>query len=132
MIVPTTSTSAATTAVLPAGREVYAHDPAGVPASGLLALVRRHPLAVFLVLLFTLTWLFQIPWIASTEGWLPFTFPVPLLFVMGWMPGLAAILVTGATSGRAGIRTLLGRILIWRVGIRWYLIPILGTAALWA
>src|SRR5438445_2711886 len=50
---------------------------------------------------------------------------------MGWMPGLAAIIVTGAISGRAGIRALLGRLLIWRLGLRWYLVPILGSAALW-
>ena len=88
-------------------------------------------MASFLFLVFALTWMFQIPWIASTEGWLPFEFPFPLLFVMGWMPGLAAIIVTGATSGRAGVRSLLGRILIWRVGFKWYLFPIFGSAALW-
>src|SRR5947207_1039762 len=100
--------------------------------AGPIRVIRGHPMASFLFLMFALTWLFQIPWIASTEGWLPFTFPMPLLFVMGWMPGLAAILVTGATSGWAGIRALLGRILIWRVGWRWYLFPIVVTAALWA
>jgi membrane protease YdiL (CAAX protease family) len=50
---------------------------------------------------------------------------------MGWMPGLAAVIVTGATSGRAGVRSLLGRIFIWRIGFKWYLFPILGSAALW-
>ena len=99
--------------------------------AGPIRVIRGHPMASFLFLMFALTWLFQIPWIASTEGWLPFEFPFPLLFVMGWMPGLAAIIVTGATSGRAGIRTLLGRILIWRVDFKWYLFPIFGTAALW-
>ena len=98
---------------------------------GPLAFVRRHPIAAFLVLVFALTWALEIPWIESTEGPLKFDFPVPLLFVMGWMPGLAAILVTGAISGRAGIRTLLGRLLIGRLGLRWYLVPILGSAALW-
>jgi uncharacterized protein len=78
-------------------------------------------MAVFLALVFALTWAFEIPWIASTEAWLPFEFPFPLLFVMGWMPGLAAILVTGAVSGRAGIRALLGRLLVWRIGLMWYL-----------
>ena len=118
--------STATTAATVLGRQ------AGLPsAAGPLGFIRRHPMATFLFLIFALTWLFQFPWIASTEGWLPFEFPFPLLFVMGWMPGLAAIIVTGATSGRAGIRTLLGRILIWRVGFKWYLFPILGSAALW-
>src|SRR5436305_868264 len=95
--------------------------------TGPLGVIRRYPMASFLLLVFGLTWMFQIPWIASTEGWLRFEFPVPLLFVMGWMPGLAAIIVTGATSGRAGVRSLLGRVLIWRVGFKWYLVPIVGS-----
>src|SRR5438067_505474 len=99
--------------------------------TGPLGVIRGHPMASFLFLVFVLTWMFQIPWIVSTEGWLPFEFPFPLLFVMGWMPGLAAIIVTGATSGRAGVRSLLGRILIWRIGFKWYLFPIFGSAALW-
>src|SRR5205814_8871510 len=90
-----------------------------------------QPMVSFLVLIFVLTWMFQIPWIASTEGWLPFEFPFPLLFVMGWMPGLAALIVTGATTGRPGVRSLLRRVLIWRVGFKWYLFSIFGSAALW-
>jgi hypothetical protein len=88
-------------------------------------------MAAFLALVFALTWALEIPWIESTEGPVKFDFPFPLLFVMGWMPGLAAILVTGAISGRSGISALLGRLLIWRLGLRWYLVPILGSAALW-
>jgi membrane protease YdiL (CAAX protease family) len=99
--------------------------------TGPIGVIRGHPMASFLFLIFALTWIFQIPWIASTEGWLPFEFPFPLLFVMGWMPGVAAVIVTGATSGRAGVRSLFGRILIWRVGFKWYLFPIFGSAALW-
>jgi membrane protease YdiL (CAAX protease family) len=116
--------SATTPAVILGRRDVQVVRP------GPLAFVRRHPLAVFLVLVFTLTWALEIPWIESTDGPVKFDFPFPLLFVMGWMPGVAAILVTGAISGRSGIRTLLGRLLIWRLG-RWYLVPILGSAALW-
>src|SRR3982751_1616387 len=117
--------SAMTRAVVLGRQDVAAVRP------GPLAFVRRHPIAVFLVLVFGLTWALQIPWIASEQGWLPFEFPLPLLFVMGWMPGLGAILVTAATGGRAGIRALLGRVLIWRLGLHWYLVPILGSAALW-
>ena len=117
--------SATTPAVILGRRDVRAVRP------GPLAFVRRHPLAVFLVLVFALTWALEIPWIESTEGPWRVDFPFPLLFVMGWMPGLAAVLVTGAINGRSGIRTLLGRLLIWRLGIRWYLVPIPGSAALW-
>jgi uncharacterized protein len=117
--------SAATPSVIQGRGDVQGVRP------GPLAFVRRHPIAVFLALVFVMTWALEIPCIESTDGWLKFDFPVPLLFVMGWMPGFAAILVTGAISGRAGVRALLGRLLIWRLGLRWYLVPILGSAALW-
>src|SRR5215218_6540900 len=35
--------------------------------------------------------------------------------------------VTGATEGREGVRRLLGRIVLWRVGFRWYLFVLVGT-----
>jgi len=50
---------------------------------------------------------------------------------MGWMPGVAGIIVAGATGGRAAVRTLFGRILICRVGWPWYLLMIGGSAAIW-
>src|SRR3954447_14604934 len=100
-------------------------DPAIIaPARGPLAAVRRHPLGSFFVLVFALTWLIQIPWVAGERGWLPFQVPLPLVLLQGWMPGLAAILVTGALRGRAGIGALLRRITIWRVGAWWYAVPI--------
>src|SRR5579872_2852451 len=46
--------------------------------TGALSVIRGHPMANFLLLVFALTWMFQIPWIASTEGWLTFDFPLPL------------------------------------------------------
>jgi uncharacterized protein len=34
--------------------------------------------------------------------------------------------MTGATEGRAGIRRLMHRYVLWRVGLRWYLVVLLG------
>jgi membrane protease YdiL (CAAX protease family) len=101
------------------------------PAAGPLAVVRRHPLVTFVALAFALTWLIEIPWVAGERHWLPFQVPVPLVLLMGWMPGLAAILVTAALGGRAGVRALLRRLVIWRVNPAWYAAPIAGSAALW-
>jgi hypothetical protein len=47
-----------------------------------------------------------------------------VLYLLG--PTLAAFIVTGATEGRAGIRCLLRRYVLWRVGLRWYLVVLLG------
>jgi uncharacterized protein len=45
-------------------------------------------------------------------------------------PFLAAFIMTGATEGRAGTSRLLRRIVLWRVGLRWYLLALLGIPAI--
>lgn len=84
---------------------------------------RQHPVVVFFVLAFAFTWAIEIPMLAFQVA--------PLQFVVGWMPGLAAILVVGVLDGRGGIRTLLQRLLIWRVGFRWYALAVFGFLAVW-
>ncbi len=41
------------------------------------------------------------------------------------MPATAALILTGRAAGRKGIRTLLGRLLLWRVGWNWWLAAVL-------
>jgi membrane protease YdiL (CAAX protease family) len=100
-----------------------ASAPLGHREIGPLSLMRRYPLATFFVLAFALTWLVEIPMLAYKL--------LPLQLVVGYMPGLAAIYVTGATSGWTGISALLRRILIWRVGLGWYLLAIFGVVPIW-
>ena len=45
-------------------------------------------------------------------------------------PTLSALVVTGASEGREGVRRLLGRIVLWRVGFRWYAFVLLGIPAI--
>src|SRR5947207_138623 len=103
----------------------------GASDSGAFRLIRRHPIAALLVLTFGLTWLLEIPRVLDARGELPFAFPFWGVLLMGWMPGLAAIIVAAATGGRAAVRTLFARVLIWRVGWPWYLLVIGGTAMIW-
>ena len=88
-----------------------------------LAAVRRHPLVASSVLAFALTWLVEVPLLAAPRL-------APLQLVVGWMPGLAAVLVSGAVGGRAAVRALLRRVLIWRVGAGRYLVALAGPVAL--
>jgi membrane protease YdiL (CAAX protease family) len=76
--------------------------------------LRRHSLVIGIVLMFALTWPFY-----SALG----------LFV-GYGLALASLVMTGLTLGRAGVGALLRRFLIWRVGIQWYLVVLLGPAIL--
>ena len=51
-----------------------------------------------------------------------------LFFLATVGPGLDAILVTLMIGGGVGVRELLGRLLIWRVGIQWWLVALLLPA----
>jgi uncharacterized protein len=94
------------------------------------ALVQRHALLTFFVLAFGLSWPFLIADALGSHGWLPFRLPVIAMLLMSYGPTLAAIIVTGLTSGRSGVRALLGRLLIWRVGLVWYGVAIFGPLVL--
>ncbi|HWI63414.1 MAG TPA: CPBP family intramembrane glutamic endopeptidase [Symbiobacteriaceae bacterium] len=64
-----------------------------------------------------------------SRGVLPAFVPVDALWVVGVIgPICAAILVAYAEAGAPGVRGLLSRLLLWRVGARWYLVAILARA----
>ncbi len=85
--------------------------------------VRQHPLLAFFILAFGFTWAIEIP----MQAWQI----APLQFLVGWMPGLAALFVTGMIEGRSGMRALLRTLFIWRVGVQWYAVAIFGFLAVW-
>ena len=104
-----------------------------VSAAWLKQVIIRHPLVAYFVLAFAGSWGVQLPMLLSQDGFglLPYTVPMlpaMLLFVLGtWAgPTLAALVVTAAESGRAGVRAFLRRYLQWRVGLRWYLLVLVG------
>lgn len=92
--------------------------------------VQKNPLVTFFLLVFGLTWSFMIVDALGSHDILPFRLPIPLLIVMGYMPTLAAVIVTGLTKGKAGVRALFGKLLIARVGFRWYVFAIFGFGAI--
>jgi hypothetical protein len=92
-------------------------------------LVKRHPIASVLILMFALAWAGLIPEALASQGLIPFQVPRVIEFLVGWTPALAAIIVTGIIEGRKGIGALLRRFLIARVNVVWYLIALFGIAA---
>ena len=93
-------------------------------------LVARHPATAFLVMAFGFGWTSLIPILLSENGFgvLPIELPLTVVQSLVTIVGLAvpAFLVTAATGGKEGVRDLLGRLLRWRVGVRWYLVAIFG------
>jgi len=107
-------------------------DAAAQPTSSQGGLLVHHPLVFFLTA-YTGSWLAWLPLVLSEDGTglLPFSSPLThpligggsLLQIVGVFlgPFLAAFIMTGTTEGRLGIRRLLRRVVLWRVGLRWYL-----------
>ena len=92
-----------------------------------------RPETAFVVLAYALSWAWWVPLVVSGtttragQGW-----PTHLPGLMG--PAVAAVVVTAATSGRAGLADLGRRVIRVRVGWRWYAVVaaplLLGAIAL--
>src|SRR4051812_42819390 len=101
--------------------------PQPAPHSALRRLVARHPVAAFLIVAYGVTSM-----IAGVVLWtqrdIHLPLDLPISGALDHLVGVAlpAFLVMAALHGRAGVRDLARRGLRWRVGVRWYLIALLG------
>jgi uncharacterized protein len=107
------------------------------------ALVQRHAVLVFYVLVFALglglsliIGAFLGTTAVSTDAELTSAAdldPIMLLAVLAGPPtfALAAVLVTALAYGKAGVRDLGSRLLRWRLGVRWYAVALLTAPILW-
>ena len=91
------------------------------------ATARAFPL-MFFVLAFAFTWSFWGLGVLGEWGLVP---TLPGFTVIGTLgPMVAAVILTVREGGRAGLRSLLGRVVRWRVAPVWYGVAILGPLAL--
>src|SRR5919202_2361439 len=86
----------------------------------MLTFTRNHPLIAFFALAFAIAWVILVPSVLASYGLISLPASTVLLLIMGYGPTIAAVLVSGALGGWAEIRALLKRLLIWRVGWRWW------------
>jgi uncharacterized protein len=94
------------------------------------AFVKRNQLLSMYVILFLLAWPDLILEALHSQGFVAWQTPMILSFLTGLAPGISAMLVSAIIAGRAGMRELLSRFLIWRVGIRLYLVGLFLLATL--
>src|SRR5919107_2378167 len=90
----------------------------------LKAVLARHPLVSFFVMAYAFTWIVWAPWVLGEDGagLLPINISQT---ASGYFnatailagPTLSAFIMTGTTEGRAGVRRLLGRLVLWRRGV---------------
>ncbi len=90
--------------------------------------MKKYPLLWFFVLTFGITWglaviLFAFPdFVRRVTGEMSAANPLFILAV--WGPNLAAVIVTAAISGGAGVLALLQRVIRFRVGVIWYVLAL--------
>jgi len=101
-------------------------------SSSLKRLVKEHPLVVYFVTAFGLSWILWVPLVASAHGLLAGGNAFSYFHLLGSLgPLLAALLVTGIVGGAAGLRELGTRLVKWRVGLIWWAMALFGPAALY-
>ena len=87
--------------------------------------VKRSPLIAFFVLVFGIQWLLVLV-LLLLPSLVP---PLVALLIGSWLPNGIGLLVTGLAGGRAGLHELLGRVVLWRISIKWYAIASFVPAA---
>ena len=94
--------------------------------------MKKHPVAWFYLLAFSLSWLGMISVVLVSRGIAPFYRPyflfLSIFYAIG--PALAAVIVSQVAHGKTGIRGLLKGLSRWRFGPVWYIVAVLGPAVL--
>lgn len=97
--------------------------------NGFKAFVSRHQLLAMYVIMFVLAWPGLIWEAFFSHGLAPIQSPLVVSILSGWGPGIAAVTVTAIVLGKSGVKDLLRRFLVWKVGVQWYAVAFFLLAA---
>jgi len=91
----------------------------------------RHPLVSYFLIAFVFSWLMFLPALLTYYGVMSLSDQlVGYLAIAGLFgPILSGFVMSAATEGGAGVGDLLRRIVLWRVGLGWYLFVLFGLPA---
>jgi membrane protease YdiL (CAAX protease family) len=89
--------------------------------------IKKHPVAAYYIVALLIGGVFAAPFIASTAGLIP-QIPFIVIFVAAWSASLAAVIVSAVIGGWSGVKALLGRFLIWRFSLWYWLATLLLPA----
>ena len=82
-------------------------------------LLQQHPLASFFVLAYLISWALWLPLVVTGDG-SPTGLAFAPLLLGSLVPSAVAIVLVASQYGKAGVGTLLRRLLIWRFGLGWW------------
>jgi membrane protease YdiL (CAAX protease family) len=96
--------------------------------SGFKTLVQCYPVVSMSILTLIFAWPGLIWEALYSRGLVASQSPLILSLLIGWVPGISAVVVSAIIAGRAGVLDLLRRFLIWRVGVVWYVVALFMLA----
>lgn len=90
------------------------------------SVVLRHPLISFFVLTYAIAWMLWAPLVIFRDR-VPPSLAFVLLMLGSLVPSTVRVVFVALLRGRSGVRTLLGRLVHARIGLRWYLAAVALT-----
>jgi membrane protease YdiL (CAAX protease family) len=93
------------------------------------SIMKQYPVGSFFVLAYAISWVLWVPALliiklvlptGQDPGWLM----IPMLLGT-YTPTVAAVMMTRILEGKPGVKKLWAKFLVWRVGLRWWLVAIL-------
>jgi len=92
--------------------------------------IRRNSIVLYFILAIVFSWSIYIPLVFVRQGWVNAQIPYSIHYLASFGPALAAIILTGLTNGRDGLRELWRRIIKWRVNWPYAVFAILAPIVL--
>jgi hypothetical protein len=87
-------------------------------------LAQQHPLACCVVLTYLAAWSLWAPLVIFRDA-LPPVVAFTFVLLGSCVHSTVAIILVAIIHGRPGVGKLLGRLVKWRVGLRWYLVVLI-------
>jgi membrane protease YdiL (CAAX protease family) len=98
--------------------------------SGSTQSIVHSSLTRYLLLTFGIAWVLWLPLLAAEYMGLPLPLPAIVFITLGtFVPSMTALFLTWRNAGTTELRQLLSQALLWRVSPIWYVLAVLGPAA---
>jgi membrane protease YdiL (CAAX protease family) len=94
--------------------------------AGSLSFLRRYPLTFYFLIALGISWA-----VVATIVALGLSPSAAGIAAITAGPALSSLLMTGVCEGTEGVRRLLGRLVLWRVPLAWYLVALFGIPAVY-
>jgi uncharacterized protein len=98
----------------------------------MLSWVKRHPVVLYFVIAYGISWGIEIPLVLVHQGMIRAQIPMWLHYTASIGPLSAALIMTWMLEGRSGLNDLLARIFKWQIGFRYYAFALLVPMGIFA